>query len=56
MVNGAARLIGQPVKVVVPAESREDVNAHGFWKLGTTEMFDIRIVNLDAGSNLRMTP
>ena len=37
-VNGAARLIGQPIKVVVlvPAVSRADVNAHGFWKRGTT--------------------
>ena len=55
-VNGAARLVGQPVQVVVPAESRVDVNAHGFWKQGTTVMFDIQIVNLDAGSYLRMTP
>ena len=55
-VNGAARLTGQPGQVVVPAESREDVSAHGFWKRGTTTMFDIRIVNLDAGSYLRMTP
>ena len=55
-VNGAARLVGQPVQVVVPAESRADVSAHSFWKLGTTAMFDIHIVNLDAGSYLRMTP
>ena len=55
-VNGAARLAGQPGQVVVHAESRADVSAHGFWKRGTTAMFDIRIVNLDAGSYLRMTP
>ena len=55
-VNGADRLIGQPQQVVVPAESRSDVSAHGFWKQGTTAMFDITIVNLDAGSYLRMTP
>ena len=55
-VNGAARLVEQPGQVVVPAESRSDVSAHGFWKRGTTAMFDIRIVNLDAGSYLRMTP
>ena len=35
---------------------RADVSAHGFWKLGTTAMFDIRIVNLGTGSYLRMTP
>ena len=50
------RLVGQPGQVVVPAELRADVSAHGFWKRGTTAMFDIRIVNLGAGSYLRMTP
>ena len=55
-VNGAARLVGQPGQVVVPAESRADVSAHRFWKRGTTVMFDIRIVNLGASSYLRMTP
>ena len=34
----------------------EYVSAHGFWKRGTTTIFDIRIVNLDAGSLLSMTP
>ena len=37
-------------------ESRADISAHGFWKRGTTTMFNIRIVNLSAGSYLRMTP
>ena len=55
-VNGEAILVGQLGQVVVPADSREDVSAHGFWKQGTTVMLDIRIVNLDAGSYLRMTP
>ena len=55
-VNKEARLIGQPGQVVVSAELRADVSSHGFWKRGTTTMFDIRIVNLDAGSYLRMTP
>ena len=49
-VNGAARLIGQPGQLVVPAESRVDVSTHGFWKRGTTAMFNIRIINLNAGS------
>ena len=56
MVNRAARLVGQPGQVVVPVESRADVSSHGFWKRWTTVMFDIRIINLDVGSYLRMTP
>ena len=47
------RSLGQ---VVVPAESRDDVSSHGFWKQETTVMIDIIIVNLDAGSYLRMMP
>ena len=47
------RLLGQ---VQVPAESSSDVSAHGFWKQGTTTMFDIQIANLNAGSYLHMTP
>ena len=54
--DGTDRLVGQPGQVVVPAESRADVSAHGFWKRGTTAMFNIQIVNLDAGSYLCMTP
>ena len=49
-VNGAARLIEQLGQVVVPADSRAEGSAHGFWERGTTAMFDIIIVNLDAGS------
>ena len=30
------RILGQPGQAVVPAESRSDVSAHGFWKRGTT--------------------
>ena len=54
--DGTDIIVGQPGQVLVPAESRADVSAHGFWKRGTTAMVDIRIVNLDAGSYLRMTP
>ena len=43
-------------QIQVPAESMADVRTHGFWTWGTTEMFGIIIVNLDAGSFLRMTP
>ena len=49
-VNRTARLVGRPGQVVVPAESREEVSTHGFWKCDTTSMFEIIIVNLDAGS------
>ena len=35
---------------------KAEVIAHGFWKRGTTTMFDIRIVKIDAGSYLRTTP
>ena len=54
--GGMDRFVEQPGQVLVPAELRADVSAHGFWKRGTTVMFDIRIVNLDAESYLRMTP
>ena len=36
-------------------ETRAGDGAHGLWRLGTTAIFDICIVNLDAGSYLRMT-
>ena len=55
-VNGEAILLGRLGQVEVPAESRSDVSPHGFWKWGTTVMFDIRIFNFDVGSYLRMTP
>ena len=55
-MKGEAVLAGRLVQVEVPAESRIDVSAHSFWKRGTTTMFDIIIVNLDAESYLRMTP
>ena len=43
-------------KVALPAVLRDDVSTCGFWKQGTTAMFDVRIVNLDAGSCLCMMP
>ena len=46
----------RPGHVAVPSESRADVSAHGFWKRGTTTMFEIIIVNLDAGSYMHRTP
>ena len=41
---------------MVPVESRADVSAHGFSRRGTTGVFDIRIIYLDVGSYLHMTP
>ena len=40
-VNRAAILERRQGQVVLPAELREDLNAHGLWKRGTTAMFDI---------------
>ena len=37
-------------QVEVTVETRADVGLHGFWKRGTTKLFDITIVNLDAAS------
>ena len=36
-------------------ESWEDVSAHDFWKWGTSNIFDMKIINLDAGSYLCQT-
>ena len=55
-MNKSDILVERPGQLELPAESRADVSAHGLWKWGTTAMFDIRIVNLDPGSYLRMTP
>ena len=55
-VNGADRLVGMPGQVQVSSDSKSDVSTHSFWKRETTAMFDIRIINLDAGSYLHMTP
>ena len=39
----------------MPDESRAYISVHGFWKWGTTALFDIQIVNLYAESYLRQT-
>ena len=36
-------------------ESQVDVSVHGLWKLGTSALFDMLIVNLYVGSYLRHT-
>ena len=40
---------------LVPDELRPDASVHGFWKWGTTALFDMQIVNLDVGSYLCQT-
>ena len=53
--NGAAEFSRRLGQVAVPAEPRAEVSTHIFWKWGTTTMFDIINVNLDAGSYLHIT-
>ena len=36
-------------------ESQADVSIHGFWNWGTSDLFDMQIVNLDTCSYLRQT-
>ena len=36
-------------------ESQVDISIHGHWKLGTSALFDMLIVNLYAGYYLRQT-
>ena len=39
----------------VPAKSRADASVHGFWNWVNSALFDMQIVNLDAGSYLCQT-
>ena len=55
-MNKADILVRRKGQIVVPTESRADVSAHGLWEQGTTTVFDILIVNLDAGPYLLMMP
>ena len=55
-ISRAAELKRRPGHVAVPEESRAYVSVHGVWKGGATVIFDIRILNLDVGSYLCMTP
>ena len=44
------------VQGAAPEETRANVGAHRLCRQVTTALFDIRIVNLDKGSYLHMTP
>ena len=39
-----------------PPELRGDVAVHGFWRRGTTAIFDIRVTDTDAPSNRNQDP
>ena len=42
-------------QATVPDESWADLSVYGFWKWGTTALFEMRTFYLDAGSYLRQT-
>ena len=48
--------LGNSAHREVPEQTTCNVGGNGFWKRGTTEMFDARIVNLNAFSYLRIFP
>ena len=48
--------LGNGARRAAPEETRANVGAHGFWRQGTTALFDVYIVNLDTGYYLRMVP
>ena len=48
--------LGDGTRDVVPEETRDDVKDHEFWKLWTTNLFDVHIFKLDVGSYLCMAP
>jgi hypothetical protein len=40
----------------LPPDLRGDIAAHGFWRRGTTAIFDVRVTDTDAPSNRGMDP
>ena len=46
---------GATEQATMPDELRVDLSVRGFWKWGTSALFDIKIDNLDAGSYLCQT-
>ena len=54
MKDGVAERGARAGQLAVPAKLRADISAHGLWKRGNTLMFEIVIVDLDAGSCLHI--
>ena len=54
--RGCRRIARDISELAYSWEDRLEREEVGFWKRRTIAMFDIRIVNLDAGSYLSMTP
>ena len=46
----------RPGQVALPEESRDNISSHDFWKWGTSTIFDIRIVGINAVYYLCMMP
>ena len=46
---------GATGQTTVPDDSAADVSVHGFWKWGTSALFDMQNFNLDSGSYLHQT-
>ena len=51
-----AQAAGAPHGNNAPQELRGDVAVHGFWRRGTTAIFDIRVTDTDAASYRRKDP
>ena len=47
---------GNGTRGAAPEDKRASVRVHGLWLKSTNTLFDICIVNFDAGSYFRMTP
>ena len=54
--NRSAGLARRHGHVALSADLRSDVSVHRFWNWVTTVIFDVRIIKLNAGSYVHMTP